>query len=77
MIRKIIIGPDYKNSMVHSVGQKAFYDMDHGGDMRIDTILHNDKSGMIEVWVINEECEVQLWKEVPSAFCTKEHDLTI
>lgn len=75
MIRKVIIGPDYKNSMVYSIGQKTGFDMDHGGVISIDTIVENN--GMVEIYVINEKKECELWKEIPTAFCSKEHDLQL
>lgn len=56
-IRKISIGPDYKQSMNYSVGQKIV-----GGSQTIHRIKMNEETHFIELFVINDKKEICLYK---------------
>lgn len=61
-IRKIAIGPDYKNGAMHYVvGQKVL-----GDTNEIHLIRHDDKSQSVKIYIINDKQEVTLWKEFSS-----------
>jgi hypothetical protein len=58
-IRKIAIGPDYKNGAMHYiVGQKVL-----SNSSEIHCIRQDKKTKSIKIFVINEKEEVLLWKE--------------
>jgi hypothetical protein len=58
-IRKISIGPDYKNGAMHYLlGQKIL-----GDSNEIHLIKHNEHTESIEIYIINKKQEVVLWKE--------------
>jgi len=58
-IRKISIGPDYKNGAMHYiVGQKVL-----GDSNEIHLIKHDVGTRSIKIYIINEKEEVVLWKE--------------
>jgi len=54
-IRKISVGPDYKNAMHFQVGQRVL-----GASNIIERITLDDKC--YRVWIINEKQEIVLWK---------------
>jgi hypothetical protein len=57
-IRKIAIGPDYKNGAMHYiVGQKVL-----GDTHEIHLIRHNARTSFIEIYIINGKQEIMLWK---------------
>lgn len=56
MIRKITIGPDYKNGMNYIVGQSVL------GSQTISSIF-KDESGWIQVYAEDSEGSSRLWKE--------------
>lgn len=61
-IRKISVGPDYKNGAMHYiVGQKIF-----GDTNEIHFIKYNPDTQSILVYIINKKQEVLLWKEFTS-----------
>lgn len=61
-IRKISIGPDYKNNAMHYiVGQKIL-----GDSHEIHLIKYNELKDSIKIYIINEKKEVILWKEFTS-----------
>lgn len=61
-IRKISIGPDYKNSAMHYiVGQRIL-----GDSHEIHVIKYNESKDSIRIYIINEKKEVILWKEFTS-----------
>lgn len=58
-IRKISIGPDYKNGAMHYiVGQKIL-----GDSNEIHLIKYNEEKKSIQIYIINQKKEVVLWKE--------------
>jgi len=58
-IRKISVGPDYKNGAMHYiVGQKILSD-----NFEIHLIKFNHKDSSIKIFIINIKNEVFLWKE--------------
>lgn len=61
-IRKISVGPDYKNGAMHYiVGQKVLSD-----SHEIHRILRKDIARSIQIYIINKKEEVMLWKEFTS-----------
>jgi hypothetical protein len=61
-IRKISVGPDYKNGAMHYiVGQKIF-----GDTNEIHLIKYNPDNQSILVYIINKKEEIVLWKEFTS-----------
>lgn len=65
-IRKISIGPDYKNGAMHYiVGQKVLND-----SYEISCIKLDSSKGSIKIYIINEKEEVLLWKEFNSSIPT-------
>lgn len=66
-IRKISIGPDYKNGAMHYiVGQKVLNDTNE-----IYLIKFVAETNSIRIFIINQKKEITLWKEfnnsVPSS----------
>jgi hypothetical protein len=58
-IRKISVGPDYKNGAMHYiVGQKVLNDT-----QEIYLIKYDEIKKSIKIYIINEKQEVVLWKE--------------
>lgn len=58
-IRKISVGPDYKNGAMHYiVGQKVLNDT-----QEIHLIKYDDEKKSIKIYIVNEKKEVVLWKE--------------
>jgi hypothetical protein len=57
-IRKISIGPDLKDAMHYIVGQRVL-----GDTQEIHCILYNDITGAYQIFIINPESEIRLWKE--------------
>lgn len=58
-IRKISIGPDYKNGAMHYiVGQRVISD-----SHEIHLIKYDGESGSYKIYVISAKNEVFLWKE--------------
>ena len=58
-IRKISVGPDYKNSAMHYiVGQPVLNDTN-----TIHLIKFDDERQSHKIYIINEKQEVTLWKE--------------
>ena len=61
-IRKVSIGPDYKNSSMHYiVGQKVL-----GETNEIHLIKYDSEKMSIKIYIENEKQEVVLWKEFTS-----------
>jgi hypothetical protein len=58
-IRKISIGPDYKNGAIHYiVGQKVL------GDTNVIHLIKRDTDTMsVKIYIINKKDEIVLWKE--------------
>jgi hypothetical protein len=58
-IRKISIGPDYKNNAMHYiVGQKVL------GDSNLIHLIKRDNDTMsVKIYIINTKGEIVLWKE--------------
>jgi hypothetical protein len=56
-IRKISIGPDYKNAMHYVMGQEVLR-----GAYTIHLITFNNESTSYEIWIENDENEIILWK---------------
>jgi hypothetical protein len=56
-IRKISIGPDYKNAMHYVVGQEVLR-----GAYTIHLISFNNKSMSYEMRIQNDDSEIVLWK---------------
>jgi hypothetical protein len=62
LIRKISIGPDYKNGAMHYiVGQKVLSDTHE-----IHLISFDESKGSIKIHIINMKNEIMLWKEFNS-----------
>lgn len=58
-IRKISVGPDYKNGAMHYiVGQKVLNDT-----QEIHLIKYDEEKKSAKIYIINEKQEVVLWKE--------------
>lgn len=58
-IRKISVGPDYKNGAMHYiVGQKVLNDT-----QEIHLIKYDEAKKSIKIYIINDKQEVVLWKE--------------
>lgn len=58
-IRKISVGPDYKNGAMHYiVGQKILSDTNE-----IHLIKFDSERLSIKIYIINDKQEVVLWKE--------------
>jgi hypothetical protein len=58
-IRKISVGPDYKNGAMHYiVGQKVLNET-----QEIHLIKYDDEKKSIKIYIINDKQEVVLWKE--------------
>lgn len=65
-IRKISIGPDYKNGAMHYiVGQKVLNDA-----YEINCIKLDKSKDSIKIFIINDKEEVLLWKEFNSSIPT-------
>lgn len=65
-IRKISIGPDYKNGAMHYiVGQKVL-----GDSYEINCIKFDKSTDSIKIYIINNKEEVLLWKEFNSSVPT-------
>ena len=60
-IRKVVVGPDYKNGMHFTVGQSVLRDDNRNFTHKILKIDRSESS--FEVWIENETKEVFLWKE--------------
>lgn len=61
-IRKISVGPDYKNGAMHYlVGQKVL-----GDTNEIHLIKHDELTNSILIYIINDKNEVVLWKQFNS-----------
>lgn len=61
-IRKIAVGPDYKNGAMHYiVGQKVLNESNE-----IHLIKYDDRKQSIKIYIINLKEEVVLWKEFSS-----------
>ena len=60
-IRKISIGPDYKNAMSYLQGQEVL-----GGSHKIHLIFFDESKSSINVWIENDSNEILLWKEFNS-----------
>lgn len=62
-VRKISIGPDYKNGSMHYiVGQKVLGDTN---EIHLIKIVPETQS--VRIYIINKKEEVTLWKEFNSA----------
>jgi len=65
-IRKISVGPDYKNNAMHYiVGQKVLNDA-----YIINHIKFDKSTDSIKIYIINDKQEVLLWKEFNSSIPT-------
>ncbi len=65
-IRKISIGPDYKNNAMHYiVGQKVL-----GDSYEINCIRYDKKKDAIQIYIINNKQEILIWKEFNSSIPT-------
>jgi len=60
-IRKISIGPDYKNAMSYLQGQEVL-----GGSHKIHLIFFDEFKDSFKIWIENDSDEVLLWKEFNS-----------
>ena len=61
-IRKVSIGPDYKNSSMHYiVGQKVLNESNE-----IHLIKHDIEKNSIKIYIENDKQEIVLWKEFNS-----------
>ena len=61
-IRKISIGPDYKNGAMHYIiGQPVL-----GDSNNIYLIKYDDVKKSFKIYIINQKEEVTLWKEFTS-----------
>lgn len=66
MIRKLSIGADYKDAMHYTVGQSF-------GGMTINTIMKLNPNHF-EIWVVNQDNELSVWKEVINMPVVVEND---
>lgn len=60
-IRKIAVGPNYKDAMAYTVGQNIV-----GGTQVIERIKRNEQTGSIELYVKNKNGESTIYKEFTS-----------
>lgn len=58
VIRKLSVGIDYKNCMVYIIGQKVL-----NNEYEIALIKQIEKTGKINIYIMNELSQVLLWKE--------------
>ena len=58
LIRKVSIGPDYKNAMHFQVGQAVIK-----GEASISNILLDPMNGTINIYISSKD-EVHLWKSI-------------
>lgn len=72
-VRKLLQGPPKEGGMVYIVGQSTKVGMIN--DILLDT-EYFDVYGIL-MWNIYVETEIgtQLWKQIPSNFCTVEYNL--
>jgi hypothetical protein len=61
LIRKISVGPDYKNSMTYTCGASVL-----SGEYNVRSISRDDQ-GEISVYIINGINEIFLWKTFTSS----------
>jgi hypothetical protein len=57
IIRKISVGPDYKNSMHYTIGQRVL------GDNYSIHLISRDDNGIVSIYIESKE-EVFLWKVI-------------
>lgn len=70
IIRKISVGPDYKNAMHYIVGQDVL-----NNSHFIHLIRLNPEMMTYETWIESDKGEVVLWKETPTAHASIEYDI--
>lgn len=58
LIRKISIGPNYKEAMHYIVGASCLKETHTISDIR------NPSNGVYEIWIVNNIEEFQLWKRL-------------
>jgi hypothetical protein len=58
LIRKISVGPNYKEAMHYIVGAQCLR------ESYIISDIKNTSAGVYEIWISNEDEEFQLWKEI-------------
>lgn len=72
IIRKISVGPDYKDAMHFQVGQTVIK-----GRAVIDTILKDPINGQIDIYVKSDD-EIHLWKSINHTIPTSlEYDIEL
>ena len=58
LIRKISIGPNYKEAMHYIVGATCLR------ETHVISDIKNTSSGVYEIWIGNDNSELQLWKKL-------------
>ncbi len=72
IIRKVSIGPDYKNAMHFQVGQTVIK-----GEAKISNIILDVMTGNINIYISSKD-EVHLWKSLNKSIpVTIEYDIDI
>ena len=72
IIRKVSIGPDYKNAMHFQVGQTVIK-----GEAEISNIILDPTTGNINIYISSKD-EIHLWKSLNSTIpVTVEYDINI
>lgn len=72
IIRKISVGPDYKDAMHFQIGQTVIK-----GKASINTIIKNPTNGQIDIYVESGD-EIHLWKSINSTIpVSLEYDIEL
>lgn len=72
LVRKVSIGPDYKNAMHFQVGQTVIK-----GEAEISNIILDPSTGIINIYISSKD-EVHLWKSINKSMpVTIEYDINI
>lgn len=72
MIRKIVIGSNYKDAMMYKIGQRVSENSDDG---LVSIASFEDNGSDIIIYVENDNKEVSVWKEIPKWMCIRERDI--
>ena len=72
VLRKIVVGSDYKNGMAFIVGQSII-----NNTARIHSISFDTKQDeyQVNIYYNNKPDEIFCWKEFPRVIVSKENDL--
>lgn len=80
-IRKIVVGPDFKNGMAYSVGQELIRDNDEEspthGKKKEKIVRISKKDNRYEIWFMttNGSREVKLWRHFENMPISVEYNI--